>query len=135
MAQSVKCLTLDFCSGHDLSVCGIEPYTGLCTDSAEPALDSLSPPSLPLSFSLCPPPLVLLLKYQLTLKEKKECTLKITYLCMHMCIEKRLKEYILKCKWNLIGGIVSDFILFLTILYILIFVFTRVRIYFGVQEK
>ena len=25
-AQLVKCLTLDFCSGHDLMVCGIEPY-------------------------------------------------------------------------------------------------------------
>ena len=43
MAQSVKCLTLDFSSGHDLTVQGFEPCIGLCTDSAEPAWDSLSP--------------------------------------------------------------------------------------------
>lgn len=42
---------------------------------------------------------------------------------MHICIEKRLREYILKCKWNLSGGITSGFILFLIILYILIFAF------------
>ena len=41
MAQSVKCLTLDLASGHDLTVHGIEPHIGLCTDSMEPALDSL----------------------------------------------------------------------------------------------
>ena len=37
MAQSVKCLTLDFDSGHDLQVVGIEPHVGLCTDSVEAA--------------------------------------------------------------------------------------------------
>ena len=47
MAQSVKCLTLDFGSGYDLTVCEFEPHMGLCTDSMEPAWDSLSP-------SLCP---------------------------------------------------------------------------------
>ena len=35
MAQWVKCPTLDFGSGHDGSVCGIEPHIGLSVDSAE----------------------------------------------------------------------------------------------------
>ena len=47
VAQSVKCLTLDFGSGHDLTVHEIKPCIGLCTDSPEPAWDSLSL-SLPL---------------------------------------------------------------------------------------
>ena len=50
VAQSVKRPTLDFSSGHDLTVRGIEPNVGLCVDSVEPAWDSLCP-----SFS--PPPL------------------------------------------------------------------------------
>ena len=56
MAQSVKHPTLDFGSGHDCMVCGIEPCIGLCIDSREPAWDSLlssfsasSPDSLSLS--------------------------------------------------------------------------------------
>ena len=55
MAQLVKHLALDFGSGHDLTVCEIEPCVRLCIDSVEPALDSLSPfPSAPplLTFSL-----------------------------------------------------------------------------------
>ena len=47
VAQSVKCPTLDFSSGHDLPVHEIEPCVRLCADSAEPAWDSL-----PLSLSL-----------------------------------------------------------------------------------
>ena len=43
MAQSVDRPTPDFNSGHDLTVHGIEPGVGLCADSVEPALDSLSP--------------------------------------------------------------------------------------------
>ena len=35
-------LTLDFGSGHDLTVCEFEPCVGLCTDNVEPAWDSLS---------------------------------------------------------------------------------------------
>ena len=50
MAQAVAHLTLDFSSGHDLPVCGIEAHTGLCADSVGPAWDSLPP----LSLSLCP---------------------------------------------------------------------------------
>ena len=42
MAQSVEHLTLDFGSGHDLSVCEFEPHIGLLTGSVEPAWDSLS---------------------------------------------------------------------------------------------
>ena len=42
MAQLVKHLTLDFGSGHDLTVGGIEARDGLCTNSMEPAWDSLS---------------------------------------------------------------------------------------------
>ena len=43
VAQSVKHLTLDFGSGHDLMVYDIKPHIGLCADSVEPAWDSLSP--------------------------------------------------------------------------------------------
>ena len=39
---SVKCLTLDFGSGHDLTVLEIEPRIGVGADSAEPVWDSLS---------------------------------------------------------------------------------------------
>ena len=41
---------LIFGSGHDLPVCGIESHVWLCSDSAEPAWDSLSPclPASPL---------------------------------------------------------------------------------------
>ena len=42
MAQSVKRLTLDFGSGHNLTGHGIEPRVS-CTDSTEPAWGSLSP--------------------------------------------------------------------------------------------
>ena len=51
VAQLVKCLTLDFSSGYDLTVCGFEPRMGFCTDSAEPAWNFLSP-------SLSAPPLL-----------------------------------------------------------------------------
>ena len=43
VAPSVKHLTLDPDSGHDLTVREIEPHAGLCPASAEPAWDSLSP--------------------------------------------------------------------------------------------
>ena len=43
MAQSVEHLTLDFSSGHDLMVHGIEPHVRLCAQSAKPAWNSLSP--------------------------------------------------------------------------------------------
>ena len=49
VAQSVKCLTLDFSSGHDLAVRETEPCVELYADSGEPAWDSLS-----LSLSFCP---------------------------------------------------------------------------------
>ena len=42
MVQSVKRPTLDFGSGHDLTVCGIEPHTGLHADSARSLLLILS---------------------------------------------------------------------------------------------
>ena len=48
VAQSVEHLTLDLGSGHDLTICKVEPYVRLCTDSMEPAWDSVSSPS-PLS--------------------------------------------------------------------------------------
>ena len=41
--QWVKRLTLDFGSGHDLTVCEIKPHVWLCADSMEPAWDSLCP--------------------------------------------------------------------------------------------
>ena len=51
---SVKHLTRDFSSGHDLMVGEFEPHVGLCTDCVESAWDclSLSLP-LPCSLSLC----------------------------------------------------------------------------------
>ena len=58
-AQSVKCPTLDLCSGHELAVHAFGSCIKLSAFSAEPALDPLSPPlclspSYPpsLSFSL-----------------------------------------------------------------------------------
>ena len=53
MAQLVKELTLDFSSGHGLSVHEIKPHIRLSADGAELTWDSLSLPlSLPLSLSL-----------------------------------------------------------------------------------
>ena len=49
VAQSAKRLTLDFSSGHDLTVHGFKPHVELCADSSEPAWDSLS-------LALCPSP-------------------------------------------------------------------------------
>ena len=43
MPESLKHLTLDFGSGHDVMVRGIEPHIRLRTDSVKPACDSLSP--------------------------------------------------------------------------------------------
>ena len=53
MAQSLEHQTLDFGSGHDLTVPEIKPRVRFCTDSMEPAWDSLSlpPPALPHSYS------------------------------------------------------------------------------------
>ena len=52
VAQSGKHLTLGFSSGHDLVVCGFEPYIGLHAGSVEPPWDSLSPSlSVPPSFT------------------------------------------------------------------------------------
>ena len=51
VAQWVKCLTLDFSSGHDFTVCGIKHRVSLCANVKEPAWDSP-----PLSLSLCPSP-------------------------------------------------------------------------------
>ena len=45
--SQLKQLTLDFSSGHDLTVHGFEPHIGLFTDHAEPAWDSLPLPLLP----------------------------------------------------------------------------------------
>ena len=56
MVQLVKHPTLDFSSGHDLSVCEIKPHVGLCADLTEPAWDSLSPSlSAPFLLSLSLP--------------------------------------------------------------------------------
>ena len=53
VAQSVKCQSLDFGSGHDLTVRETELCLGFCADGPEPVWDSLS-----LSFSA--PPLLTL---------------------------------------------------------------------------
>ena len=62
MAQSVKRLTLDFGSGHDLTVCELEPASGseptargllgiVSLSLPLPLLAHMSAPSLPLSLS------------------------------------------------------------------------------------
>ena len=72
MAQSVKCLTLDFGSGHDFTVWEMEPSITLRTDRAEPVWDSLFSLSLSLSLS-APPLLALFLKLnKSTLRKEKE---------------------------------------------------------------
>ena len=53
MVQSVKYPTLDFFSGHNLTVHGFQPQVKLSADSVEPVWDSLSLPlSVPLLFEL-----------------------------------------------------------------------------------
>lgn len=52
VARSLKHLTLDLCSGHDLMV-EIEPHMGLHANSVEPAWDLLSPPLSLCSFPAC----------------------------------------------------------------------------------
>ena len=52
MAQSVKPPTLNFGSGHDLTVCEIKPHIRLCADSVSLLGISLSP-FLSISLSLC----------------------------------------------------------------------------------
>ena len=44
MTQSVKHPTLDYGSGHDLTVCEFESHMGLCADSMDPAWNSLPAP-------------------------------------------------------------------------------------------
>ena len=51
VTRLVKRPTPDLGSGHDLMVFEFQPLIGLCTDSVEPAWDSLSP-------SLSAPPLL-----------------------------------------------------------------------------
>ena len=66
MAQLVKHLTLNFRSGHDLTVCGFEPHSGLCPHCMEQfGILSLS---LSLSLSL---PLLCLHTNSLSLKINK----------------------------------------------------------------
>ena len=69
VAQSVEWPTLDFGSGHDLTVRGFEPCLGLCTMSTEPASDPLS---LSLSLSLSVPPLLSLSKINKHLKKQQQ---------------------------------------------------------------
>ena len=64
VAQSVKCPTLGFGSGHDLTVHELEPRVGLCAGSSEPAWDSLS-------LSPCPSPARSLSLFLLNKLEKK----------------------------------------------------------------
>ena len=73
VVQSVKRLTLDFGSGHDLMVCEIEPHVESHFGNAEPAWDSLSP-----SLSLYPSPTyALFLSLKITKLFKKENTMTI----------------------------------------------------------
>ena len=51
MARSFKCLTLDFGSGHNLTVCEFEPHIGFSAVRVEAASDHVS-------LSLSAPPLL-----------------------------------------------------------------------------
>ena len=53
MAQSIKHLTPDFGSGHDVTVCEFEPYFRLCSGSVESSWDSLSFPLSALPLLMC----------------------------------------------------------------------------------
>ena len=64
MAQSGKRPTLDFSSGHDLTVLEFKTCFRLRADSAEPAWDSLSP-----SLSAPPPLMLSLSQKQINIKE------------------------------------------------------------------
>ena len=70
VTQLVKGPTLGFGAGHELTVHEFEPHIGLCSDSVEPAWDSLSP-SLPLS-SFLSLSLSLSLKINIIKIKKKE---------------------------------------------------------------
>ena len=57
VAEWAKHPTLDFGSGHDLTIRGFQAHLRLCADSVKPAWDSVSlslcpSPALPLSLSL-----------------------------------------------------------------------------------
>ena len=69
-AQSVKQPTLDFGSGHDLAVRGIESCIRLRADNMEPAWDSLSP----ISSLSAPPLLACALSFKINVKNKKRKT-------------------------------------------------------------
>ena len=56
VAQLVEHLTIDFGSGHDLTVHEFKPCSGLCADNVELAWDSVFPAVS------APPPLLLCLK-------------------------------------------------------------------------
>ena len=69
-ARSVKSPTLDFGSGHDLTVREFKPHVGLGADSMEPASDSLFPSlSAPLTLVLS---LSLSLSLKTNLKKKED---------------------------------------------------------------
>ena len=53
LGGSLKCPTLDFSSGHDLTVRWFKSHIGLCANSAKTTWDSLSP-------SLSTPPVLVL---------------------------------------------------------------------------
>ena len=88
MAQSVKHPTLDFHSGHDLSVHEFQPLDRFCADSAQPAWDSLSP------FLSAPPVLVCSLPLSLKTNKLKKLLPENIYSTENIT---KCKCYILKC--------------------------------------
>ena len=69
MARWVELQTLDFCSGHGLAVCELEPPVGLLAESVEPAWNSLS---LSLSLSVLPPTCACSLSLKINFKNLKK---------------------------------------------------------------
>ena len=77
MAQSLKCLTLDFHSDHDITVREFGLRIRPCADSLDPAWDSLS-------LSLSTPPLLVLSLSQKKKNEKKKTHLNKLYCHRHL---------------------------------------------------
>ena len=107
VAQLVKHRTLNFCSGHDLTVHGIESCVGLCADSVKPAWDSPSP-----SLSAPPPPLsqnkqinlknifYVTYEYISRVNLNKLCSMLEMFLFLNDVLNKHLSKYIKNTKFS-----------------------------------
>ena len=88
----LKRLALHLGSGHDLTVCGIKPHVRLCTDSMEPAWDSVSPslsaPPQLMHTPVCAHACVHSLSKQINKLKKKEIHIE----CQRLSMSKRMSS-------------------------------------------